>query len=188
MDLKIDGIDNLRRLGQEFPKASARALNKTMTHVRAQLAKDARQRYKTTSADVKAGMGSISKAKPTHLSTYFRSKGKRIALTYFMTAANVRKSLAQAGVKIKRRTPVTFQITRGVKRKLRGAFVAKMESGHVGVFTRTGGKPLPIEQRTGPAVPQMLSGAFSRMKGVHEYLRKTLEHEINWFLKGKGGL
>lgn len=194
MDLKINGIDDLQRLGKEFPKASARALNKTATHARAQMAKEARERYKVKSADVKASMGTPKLATAKHLSTYWRSKGKRIALTYFMTKATIDRSLRQAGRKIKQRGKVTFQLTRGNKRTLPHAFVATMESGHIGVFTRTNAKmkgkanKQAIEERTGPATSQMLSGAFSRMKGVQEFLLKTLAHEIQWFKQGKGGL
>lgn len=194
MDVKVSGLENLERLGREFPKASARALNKTMTHVRAEMAKEARQRYKAKSSDVKASMGQSKLATAKHLSTYFRSKGKRIALTYFMTKSTITRSLEQAGRKIKRRGIVAFEVTRGAKRRLPYAFVAQMKSGHVGVFTRTSGKmksnpkKQAIEERTGPAVSQMLSGSFSRMKDVQEFLRRTLAHEIEWFRQGKGGL
>jgi hypothetical protein len=191
MDVKVD-LSNLEKLGKEFPKASARALNNTMRHERTQMVKDAGERYRIKARDLKASMGNQVLAKPTRLSTFFRSKGKRIALTYFMAQANIRQSLAQAGKKIARRAVVSVEITKGNKRKIKGAFAQQMKSGHQGVFTRTGGvaktgRPA-IEERTGPASPQMLSGAFSRLKGVQEYLLKTLAHEIEWFRQGKGGL
>jgi hypothetical protein len=189
MDLKVD-FSNLDKVGKEFPRASSRALNKTMKHVRTRLVKDAGQRYKVKAGDLKSSIGEIHLAKPTRLSTFFRSKGKRIALTYFMTKSNVMKSLAQIGKKVRRRANVTIEVTKGARRIVPGAFVAEMKSGHQGVFTREQGviRGLPIKERTGPALPQMVSGAWSRMKDVHEYLIKTLQHEIEWFRSGKGGL
>jgi hypothetical protein len=193
MDLDIKGMDNLQKLGREFPKASARALNKTMRHVRTQMVKEAGQKFKAKASDIKGSMGSTRLATPTSLSTYLRSKGKRIALTYYMTKGAVEKSLAQAGRRIRQRGTVAVEITRGNKRQLPRVFVARMKSGHIGVFHRTGGAmtkdstKAAIEEMTGPAAPQMLSGAFSRMKGVHDYLRTQLKHEIDWFLNGKSG-
>lgn len=187
MDVKVNGLDNLERLGREFPKASARALNKTAKHVRTQMAKDARERYKVKSADIKKSMGPLQSASAKKLKAIFSAKGKRLALTYFMTASNIAKSLEQAGKKIRRRTPVTFQITKGQKQRIPHSFVAKMKSGHMGVFKRTNTTALPIQEKTGPATSQMLSGAFTRMKGVYEFMSKTVAHEVEWLLKGKNG-
>jgi hypothetical protein len=191
MDIKVN-VSNMVQLGKEFPKASSRALNKTMKHARTQLVKDAGQRYGIKAADLKASMGSTISAKPSRLSTYFRSKGKRIALTYFMTRSIIAKSLQQAGKKIARRTIISAQVTRGKRMTIKTGFAAQMKSGHLGAFTRTGGTTktgnAEIRELTGPASPQMLSGAFKRMKGLQEYLLKTLQHEIEWFMKGRGGL
>jgi hypothetical protein len=187
MDVQIKGIEDMARLGREFPKAAARTLNKTATHVRAEMAKDARERYNVKSADVKRSMGSLSKATPSRLRALFRAKGKRMALTYFMTASAITRTMQQAGIKIKRRKPVSFTVSRGKKQMIPGSFVAKMKSGHIGVFKRTNATPLPIQEKTGPATSQMLSGAFTRMKDTYEFMARTMKHEVEWMFKGKGG-
>lgn len=72
---------------------------------------------------------------------------------------------------------------------IRGAFLARMKSGHLGVFNRVENGKFPIVQRYGPSVPQMLENA-NVQKYVEdratEMLAKRMEHEIDRMLKGAG--
>jgi hypothetical protein len=73
------------------------------------------------------------------------------------------------------------------------AFVQKMESGHVGIFTRENEKGtmlykrLPIRQLYAPSFPQML-GNDEVLKYIeiraHHRLDKELRHQITYLLGG----
>ena len=71
------------------------------------------------------------------------------------------------------------------------AFLAKMRSGHIGVFQRGGhganNASLPIEKLSGPSTPQMLGSptvADFIQKRMEERLAVNVEHEVNAFLMG----
>ena len=83
------------------------------------------------------------------------------------------------------------QVVKGEGGTIAHAFLAKMKSGHVGVFQREGhganSASLPIEKLSGPSVPQMLgSPTVSEFiqKRMEERLAVNVEHEVNAFLMG----
>lgn len=92
----------------------------------------------------------------------------------------------------KRRPPagqyLYSQVVKGQGGTIAHAFLAKMKSGHVGVFRRTAGNSsLPIEKLSGPSTPQMLESPSVREyveTRAQERLSKELDHEVNAFLMG----
>jgi hypothetical protein len=65
-----------------------------------------------------------------------------------------------------------------------GSFLAQMPSGHRGVFIRRTAKRLPIEELTGPSVPQMFFGKKVYQKlleFVHAVMPRNLEDAIKFF-------
>ena len=95
----------------------------------------------------------------------------------------------------KRRPPegkyLYSQVVKGQGGTIAHAFLAKMKSGHVGVFQRAGhgasNASLPISKLSGPSTPQMLGSPSVTefiAKKMLERMDKNLEHEIDAFLKG----
>lgn len=73
---------------------------------------------------------------------------------------------------------------------IKHAFIAGMNSGHVGVFERVGKSRLPIKKLTGPSTPSMLSNpkvTQAIAQRMQERLAINVEHEINAFLGGHRG-
>lgn len=70
------------------------------------------------------------------------------------------------------------------------AFIAKMRSGHTGMFERDGTKRLPITEFMGPSTAQM-AGNSVILEQVEEkaqtVVNKRIEHEITRILNGYGG-
>ena len=67
------------------------------------------------------------------------------------------------------------------------AFMVGMQSGHVGVFERTSRRAYPIEKRSGPSTPGMLSNpkvSGAIQKRMEERLEINVDHEIRAVLAG----
>jgi hypothetical protein len=87
------------------------------------------------------------------------------------------------------KTPPVVEVIKGRKVVLnKGAFVAKMKSGHVGVYERDTEKALPISQLPGPSV----AGSFRANEDVNEQVQdivfekfeERVEKELNYLLTG----
>lgn len=75
----------------------------------------------------------------------------------------------------KRRPPVG--VSYGAGKVIPGSFIAKVKSGHIGVFKRAAKQRLPIQELFGPSVALV----FSRKKitgKIKDYLREKLPQEI----------
>jgi hypothetical protein len=166
-------VARLEVRSNKLVEASAvRALNRTATTVRAEAAKLIRQRYNIKSSVIKAQMR-IIRARRGNLTAEVIAFGrKRIPLIEFAVgnvalhgikfrASHGNLRVAASGFGRKRplvRTKVLHQ--QGTK-TWRHAFVARMPTGHVGIFERTGqfkrrGDPKleKIKQLFGPNIPQ----------------------------------
>lgn len=162
-------------------KAVVRAMNRTIDQVKTEGSKQMRARYGFKASTVKDTMITY-KANGTRLQATLRSRGRRTRLID-MSARQTAKGVS---VKI------------GKTRKLiKGAFIATMKSGHIGVFirepgTEVGKRGKPIIKRKFKelytiAIPEALGSAdiMSALKAkAADVFPKRLEHEINWLLKG----
>jgi hypothetical protein len=70
----------------------------------------------------------------------------------------------------------------GTRRKLAHAFIARMGSGHRGVFARTSRARLPVVELRGPSIPHVFRKfrplGLARMR---EQLVKNLQHEFRYY-------
>jgi len=84
--------------------------------------------------------------------------------------------------------PVVAKVKKGGGATMKRAFVAKMKSGHVGVFEREGEKNLPIDQLFGPATPSMFDANENVneavMKLAGETFNDRVQHELERLLNG----
>jgi hypothetical protein len=84
--------------------------------------------------------------------------------------------------------PVKVQVKKGGGATLKRAFIAKMKSGHVGVFERKEEKAFPIEEHFGPSTPGMFKANETVntevMKAAEEMFDKRLQHELGRIISG----
>lgn len=121
----------LRNLRAEYPRAAAQALNRAATSSRAAGVREVASSLSLKQKDVRAATR-IQKAHRNKLAATILAVGKALPL--------IRFGARQVA------TGVRFQL--GGELKLRvSAFIARMQSGHTGVFRRIGAKVQPIRGR-----------------------------------------
>ncbi|MCI6910800.1 MAG: phage tail protein [Veillonellaceae bacterium] len=187
IEVDARGIEQAQELLKDIPgatkKAVSTALRKSLRNAKKEAVKKVRERYTIR----KAGYVSRTiKMKVENMTGILSSKGPVNDLSYFKTNP---KTVP------KRRPPkgkyLYSQVVKGQGGTIAHAFLAKMKSGHVGVFQRAGhgasNASLPISKLAGPSTPQMLGSPSVTefiAKKMLERMDKNLEHEIDAFLKG----
>lgn len=164
-----------------LPKALISAINRAAEGARTDAVTKAREEYVITAGRVRETI-QINKAGTANLSASVVSRGRPRALSYYKI---------RPGKVTKRRPPegVYAQVKRSGGGPIAKSFVAKMASGHVGVFHRAGAGRFPLVQRYGPSVAQMLEAkSISQYveAGAQRRMDERLSHEINRLLKGYG--
>lgn len=88
------------------------------------------------------------------------------------------------------RTTVTARTMKGrTKTRFEDAFIARMRSGHIGVFERDKKERLPIREFPGHSTAQMAKNTVvleQVEKKAQEVINKRMEHEITRILNGYG--
>lgn len=171
----------LKGIPKGVEKAVAAALNRAAEGARTIAIKKVRERYYIQAKDVRETI-EIKKAMINEPVAIIKASGSPLALSKFrITPSNPPAK--------RRKKPIIARVVRGEGGPIRSAFVAKMQSGHIGVFRRVGKERLPITELYGPSVPQML-GHESVTEYIEEKARERLEnrleHEINRLLRGVG--
>lgn len=171
----------LANMPKAVPKAAARAINRAATAAKTEAWKQIKNTYTIKRARVSKAWDKIKKATASNLSAKLISRGPVMALSYF-------KTKPKSPPKRRPKNPVYAQVRHDGGGPIRGAFVARMKSGHTGVFHRkNGNKSYPIQQNYGPSVPQMLGSktvsAFIEER-ASAVLNQRFEHEINAILNG----
>lgn len=170
----------LKAFGSQATSAVRKSLNRAITGVKMDAAREVRAIYNIKAADVKKTFTG-SKSAGGSLRATARFSGNRTPLYRFgAQPARPTKRRPKAGV--------TVQV-KASRKVVRGGFVARMKSGHVSLYKRLGEARLPIHELDGPAVPQMLNN-----EGVREKLRdaaadrfsRNLDHEMTYLMQ-KGG-
>jgi len=158
-------------LRERAPVAIARGLNKSGAQGKTVLVRAVATDLGIKQATVREKLHE-EPAKSTKLVYRLSVSGKRIPLYEF---------------KAKGRLPSRGQGS-GVTAKLPGgagryphAFLARMKSGHLGVFQRVDRRRLPIYELFGPSLPKVV-GRFARVffARANEVMPKNLQHEINF--------
>ncbi len=85
---------------------------------------------------------------------------------------------------------VSVSVRRGSRKTLRGAFIARMPSGHTGVFMRRGSKRLPIDEKYTVSVPGMLGAkqieAALRAAAVSRF-EKAMDQNVRYLVGRRRG-
>lgn len=192
-EIKVTGIKEVqKRLGSfknKTPLVLSRAINRAINNANKNVKKETTARYFISSTDVKDTI-KIKKASKGSLKAAVISRDEGIALSRF-------KVLPQKTNKSRNKSKPPKIYKAGVKKDggvkpLDGnpkAFVAKMKTGHVGVFERKSEKRFPIKQLFGPSTPQIIKNEDTISivkKEASEMLQKRIDAEINNILR-KGG-
>jgi hypothetical protein len=182
MDLSIQAsIEELSRWSglaqKEIDKATWLAINRSIDGARTEADRNIRERYNIKREDVRKVLTIKSYASQSRLQAIMQAQGKRIPVYAF--AARPKEPAW--------RKPVTVSISKAKGRIGKKAwFVARMKSGHVGVFVRENQsvKPtvrLPIKEVMTISVPEMLKGK-EVMKLVQDGTRERFDKEFERLL------
>ena len=171
----------LKGFGKTAERSVTRVANRVAAGVRTDAVREVRKEYSVKSTTVR-GSFRIKKAGNNVLQAAAISSGPRLGLIHFG---------ARPGKPNGRRTPVSVQITKS-RKVVENAFVARMPSGHVGVFERSGKKGRNnnpslerIRELHTLAVPTMASNKDVEeqiRQNAHERFSKNLRHEIDYAL------
>ena len=201
IEVSAETIERVEALLAGVPKGAERALsnamNRGLSKMKTGAAKKVREVYTVQSSAINEATNTrIRKASTGNLVGYIHFSGYKIPLYKFKVtpkAPGIRKRV-QATVK------------KGEGGTFEDAFIAQMESGHIGVFERTGtfntdnvrlkkyGKQNKhtesIEQKMGLAMAQMV-GNLNVMTELEKEAQRTVDerivHEIDRLLNGYGG-
>lgn len=160
---KLDVRSDLRqavvrlRLNSErvIDRATVTALNRTITSVQTEANRKIRERYNLRASAVRKQMR-IGRANKSRLFAELVVSGRRIPLVEFSARQNSKG--------------VSVRVTRE-RKTVRTAFIARMKSGHVGVFARTSKKRLPIEELFSISLPR----AFTQKQILAAVRKKAAE-------------
>lgn len=173
----------IRQLRDRVPAAAARALNRAGASMRTHMVRAVKDDLGVPTSAARDQVFSIE-AIPGRLRFELRATRKRWPLSEF----NVKGELPSRG-----RGRVTAKIGK-TRKRYPNAFMARMKSGHVGVFKREGnskrksvgawGPNLSITELHGPSVGHVFEkhAAASLARG-EEQLLKNLQHELRFALQ-----
>ena len=170
-------------------KAVARALNRALEGARTEAAQLMKERYTMKVGDFKKQFV-IAKASPGNLTARILTRGARAAITDFKHLPQ--NPPRQKGIPVAARKKITTEIVAGQTKGWSHAFLARMKSGHLGLWTRSDtemtkkGHAL-IHEFFSLGTPQMFGyGPIIRrvMETARERLDRELEHQIQFLLSG----
>lgn len=192
IEIKLNQADlnNVRKMlsgvPEVVPVVISRAINKTLTGVKTDASAEIRSVITAKKSVVDKTFRTVRSTK-THLSALFESKGRPLPLVEYAA----RQTTKGVSVQVKKTE------SRSV---IAGTFIQTMRSGHKGVFWREwhaaerkpknkrinyGKLPksyrLPIRQRFGPRVPDILSNMpvmDAVLKKAEDRLHANMDHEL----------
>ena len=181
IEISAAGIEKyqsiLEGMGANGEKALRAALSRGSQTAKAEATRQVKTRYAIKAGEIRSSGRVFFKAPGAGgLIGELKFAGNRIPLYKFdvnpKTPAGINgfKSIVK-GHGRKDTSPAAFE----------NAFVAKMKSGHIGVFERETDKALPIRQIMGLSVPEMVGAQETRepvLEKAAETIEKRLEHEI----------
>jgi hypothetical protein len=158
---------------QKVNQILARAINRTTTNVKTNMAKKAAEHYEIKQSDIKTTID-ITKAVSTRPSATVRSAGQHIDLTKFKISPDLL---------VNGEHDYSVQVLKADGKKAVPGFASGF-----GLFRRTGSSHLPISRLMGPSVPQMIDkpNAIAYIESeARTMLDKRLKHELERSLGAK---
>lgn len=184
IEIKIQNVEEIKAklgsMGKNAPSVLSRVINRVISNVKKNISIVVRKRYLIKTEDIKNTLSS-SRASSSKLSAYVKSTGSKIPLYKFRVSPNEPRP---------QKPPKSFKarVLKSSSLKPLDGFVARMKSGHLGMFERKNDPRLPIKELYGPAVPQMIGKeeVWQQIeKEANETLQKRMDHEVKRLLEGK---
>lgn len=165
----------LGKYSKSAPKVITRVVNRTLANIKKNLSTHARARYIVKNKDIKETLQE-KKASKTTLNGFIKSTGIRLKLIKF----KVRPSKPKP-----KKPPKAYKasvLKSHMPSPVKGGFVAQMKSGHIGLFKRNDKGRLPITEKVGPSVPQMIGNKIV-WKKIEKEANKTIEKRLSAEIK-----
>ena len=166
-------LDRATKLLAGFPdgvqKAAESALNRAGISGRAAAAREVGKQYYLKSSDFKKYTKSSQHVSRSggDITVSLNFRGFHVPLIRFKTV------LTSSG-------HIRSQVLRNSSGDvLKHVFQAEMKSGHIGLFERYGKSRLPIEQKFGPSIPQMMGANPELADAVGNDIEKTFAERMN---------
>lgn len=180
IEIYAKNVDYAQGMLAEWPKqvnqAAGAAINRTITHVKAEVSKEVRKRYIIPAKAVKQAL-TLKRARASELKGEVKAIGRPTPLAKFRIIKGSSGPLKAQVLKSARPKPVPR------------LFVGKSKSGFEGAMRRVGQESYPLKTPTGPSVPSMMSMVEAPLtKDAEEFLNKRFLHEVEFRLaKFKAG-
>ncbi len=161
LSVKIVGIDEIKKrlagLPKQVEQAEVAAINKIAAQAFTQASRSIREEYNLKAKDLAKAIKKIAatrRAGQQRMFAMISAKGWPIPLYKFEARPQLPPS--QMGIPVSKRRPVTVKVLKGGSRiALKSGFLAKMRTGHIGIFRRTGKESLPIKELYTPGIPKV---------------------------------
>jgi hypothetical protein len=185
IEITSETIERTQTLLAGIPKGAERAfsnaINRGLSHTKTQAFKQVKTVYAVKqSALNEATTTRVQKASTGNIAGYVSFSGVKIPLYKFQVTPKEPRKGQKVRAGVMKGGGATFD----------SAFIAKMKSGHIGVFERVTSKRLPIEEKMGLSAAQMVQNEDiidKLTKEAQEIVDERLKHEIDRILNGYGG-
>ena len=185
IEITSETIERTQTLLAGIPKGAERAfsaaINRGLSHTKTQAFKQVKKVYAVKqSALNEATTTRAQKASTGNLAGYISFSGVKIPLYKFQATPKT----PGTGKKVR------AGVMKGGGAVFESAFIAKMKSGHTGIFERITSKRIPIEEKMGLSAAQMVQNEVimdQLAQEAQEKVDERLNHEIERILNGYGG-
>ncbi len=191
----IEGLERvtqgLRSAAPAMERATLSALNKTARSSRSYTVKRTAERYRVSQKALRKEIELIISRHGQRKARLRAAGSPGVPLYKFKpTPRRVPSTKRTKRGKYTPRGGISIAVRKDhARKKIKGAFVAQMRSGHIGVFRREKKRKLPIKELFGPSPVKMLD-AEANYDALQQFSEKEMEknivHDANYFLRKYG--
>lgn len=185
IEITAETMERAQKMLAHIPKGTERAfsnaINRALTHTKSQAFKEARKVYAVNLKDLNSATATrVQKASTGNTVGYVLFSGVKIPLFKFNLSVGSEKKSKHIKAGLMKGSWTAFE----------HAFIAQMNSGHIGIFEREGDERLPISEIMGLSGAQMIQNVevTDRLsEDAQKKFEQRVEHEIDRILNGYGG-
>lgn len=185
IEITSEAIERAETLLAGIPKGAERAfsnaINRAVTYSKTKAFKEVRKVYAVKQNDLNSATAiRIQNANTGDIAGFVLFSGVKLPLYKFNVSQNAPKKSKS----------IRAGLMKGSQTEFKHAFIAQMNSGHIGIFERTTSKRLPIEEIMGLSGAQMVQNEViidQLSEEAQEKVNERVMHEIDRILNGYGG-
>ena len=178
IEITSEAIERAETLLAGIPKGAERAfsnaINRAVTYSKTKAFKEVRKVYAVKQNDLNSATAiRIQNANTGDIAGFVSFSGVNVSQNAPKKSKSIRAGLMK-----------------GSQTEFKHAFIAQMNSGHIGIFERTTSKRLPIEEIMGLSGAQMIQNEViidQLSEEAQEKVNERVMHEIDRILNGYGG-